>query len=359
MFSTLRNLLFLVIVGSFCGLAQEQPPLPLQVLPLSWDFGTIKDDKPVSYIFTIKNDSTETVELTALPAPCDCMVSMPVPSTVESGGEAKLHVLFHPKGRWGSFRWEVSLKTSLAAQPKITIPLSTFILRDAMLSEEIVNFGVFKRGVPKKHTIWLTCRQYPGFALKEAQVTAEGFGIAFAETTVSGFYPGDQRGYRIDITPREDIGYGRRNGNVVLTTTIAGHEKMELRLFAYINGEITAAPDYIPFGLVKPGMVQQKNIKVSHNDFQQFSILRLNSTIPFITPQLKTVIPRKYYEIELILKCPQDAASGEFRGKLEIFTDCAKHSLLEVFLQGFIQGSPLPDKEQKKTGTNDQKTEKQ
>lgn len=344
MLSTMRTLIYLTLmIWSCCGIAQEQPPVFLQPSPASWDFGTIKDDKPVSYTFTIKNNSQETVELTTLPAPCDCMVSMPVPSTMQPGGESKLHVLFHPKGRWGAFRWEVNLKTSLAAHPKITIPLSTFILRDAMLSEEIVNFGVFKKGVPKKYTIWLTCRQHPEFLLKEVQVTAEGFQCEFSETTVTGFYPGDQRGYRIDVSPRADIGYGRRNGNLILTTTIPGHEKMELRLFAYIIGEITAAPDYIPFGLVKPGMAVQKNIKVSHNDFQPFSILKLSSNIPFITPQLKTVIPQKYYEIDLSLKCPADAPMGEFRGMLEIVTDCAKHTRIEISLQGFIQGNP-PEK---------------
>jgi hypothetical protein len=245
-------------------------------------------------------------------------------------------VAFQPKGRRGAFLWEAGLKTDLPGEPSVVIPLKAFVLREAMLSDDIVNFGVFKRGQKKQNTIWLVCQEHPQFKLKDVQASVTGYTVQFQETTVSGFYPGDQRGYQVEIRPMDDIEYGRKHGYLYLLTDIPGHEKMELRLFGYVIGDITAAPDYMAFGVVKSGAVVQKNIKVSHNDYQKFEILRITSSLPFVSGQLRTIIPKKYYEIDVTLTYPENPVVGEFRGKLEIQTDCPTHAIVGVELQGVI-----------------------
>ena len=343
----LTTILSVCLFLSLATVGQEASKMPLVVTPASWDWGTIRDDVLVSHTFVIKNEGAMPVTLTPLPSPCDCIISRPDPDLVPAGGEAKLHVQFYPKGKRGRVNWEVALKTDLPGTPKLLIHLSSFVLRDAILSDEVINFGVFKRDSKKTMSLWIVCREHPDFLLKEVKCTAEGFQTKIQEQAeVIGFYPGPLRGYQVDIIPDDAIAYGRNYGNLMLTTDIPGHETMELRLFAYIIGEITAAPDYLAFGVVKPGMSLRRNIKVSHNDYQEFEIVKLATKVPFLKAELKTVLPKKYYEINVTLDYPEKPEAGEFRGQLEIYTDCLKHSVVTVYVQGFIQtetGQANPD----------------
>lgn len=343
---------------------------PLTVTPSFWDFGTITDDQMQHSVFTVHNRSREEVKLTPLPTTCGCTASYPKPDVVPAGGTSELYIVFHPRGIRGMYRWEVALQTSLPEQLKIVIPMQAYVLRNDILSENMVNFRIFKRGEKKEYALWLTCHKYPEFRLKKVATDIPGFDTRVIDSRditvlswdllwpriqakrtcaqIGGFYPGPQRGYRIDIIAREDIGYGRNHGEVVLTTDIPGQEEVKLRLFAYVLGEITAAPDYLSFGLVHPGMTAQRKIILSHNDYKPFRVEpEVGSSLDFITARVEEVIPEKYYYVWVSLQCPQNAGNGEFRGTLSINTDCPTHRVVGVHVQGFVQNpaaADVPDK---------------
>lgn len=325
------QLVFLLWLVFTCIMAQE-----IVVNPTFWDFGTIKDDKIYRCSFSIINKTERPVSLTSLPASCGCSMTVPEPNIIPSCGEAKVYVAFQPKGQRGLIRWDAALATDLQSYPKIVIPLTAYVLRDAVLSDGVVNFRVFKRGEEKSIVLWCAYSQNPNFRLYSAVTSVAGFATKFEETTVSGFYPGDQRGYRIEIIARKDIGYGRNSGILLLTTDIPDHEKMEIRLFAYVIGDITAAPEYMSFGVLKPGMSYKRQIIVSHNEHKKFNIRQVVSSLPFVSTELQTVIPEKYYYIWVTLKCPIDIIPGEFRGTLQIHTDCPTHNVVDITVQGFV-----------------------
>lgn len=333
----------------------------LIVTPPSLDFGTVRDDQIYEWVFSIENRGQRTVKLIPMPPTCGCIVSTPRPDVVSPGEEARLYVAFQPKGRRGAFRWEAAVQTDLPEQPRLVIPMQAYILRDDVLSEYVANFRIFKRGERPEVTLWLTCHEKKDFQLKKVEATVEGFTIRLLDTRdvvvvkcnllwphitaklveaqIGGFYPGPQRGYRIDITADEDIPYGRNHGDIVLTTDIPGQEKVSVRLFAYVVGDITAAPDYLSFGLVKPGTSYERKVVVSHNRYEQFNIGDVTSNLDFVTARVEVVIPDKYYYVWITLHCPKNIKAGEFRGMLYIKTDCPTHEIVEVNLQGFIPKS--------------------
>jgi hypothetical protein len=398
-----------VFFFGFCFAFAEPKEKQIIVSPASYDFGVIKDDKLISHIFTMKNMGEQSVTLTALPSSCGCMLSKPEPSVLKPGEEGRFKILFQPKGMRGAFQWDASLQTSLTEQPVIVVPLKAYVLRDGILSDEIINFRVFKRGEEKEITLWMVYRHNPQFKVVNARLNVDGFDLKCQEMKeVEGFYPGLQRGYRIDIRAKKDIPYGRNDGRLILETDIPEHKKIELRLFAYAIGDLTAAPDYLSFGVIpkyffslpatyqdtldkgklpeemlkafqkeeitlsenvslhiiakesqwriqdaKNGLqyfvmkdkdslkiyeeISKRQITVSHNHYEKFRITQVKSNVPFISTKLEAVIPEKYYYIHVILKCPENAPKGEFRGILDIYTDCPTHSHIPVQLQGLFK----------------------
>ena len=207
-----KNIALLVLVTTLCSLPAAQTSQQfLTISPPEWDFKTIKDDKMIGHTFIIKNHSKRPVALETLPSSCGCMIARPEPPVVPAGGESKIPRLVSAQGpkRCCSLAGQIEDRSPATTSVGIASDRLMFI-RDAFLSEDIVNFNVFKRGTRPKIILRMACRQYPQFKLQKAEFDGhKGFDIKFGEGQVDGLYPGRQRGYHIEITPNADIAYGR------------------------------------------------------------------------------------------------------------------------------------------------------
>lgn len=302
------------------------------------DFGTIVDSSMLRHTFHIKNRTDSVVHLEALPNSCSCMVNRPSPDTLQPGQSAELQVVFQPKGYKGKFRWDARIKTDYPASPLLVLPMEAFILVDDVISEEIANFKVFKRGTQQTIEIFMACKDKRDFQIKDIISDVPGMEIVKEEMRkVEFFYPGKQRGYKISITPKVDIPYGRNNGTIQIISDIPGREKIDVRVFAYVIGDITAAPDYLTFNQVEPGKKVTKRIIVSHNKLEHFHILGIRSNSPFFETKIIEKVPHKYYYVDVTLNLPANMKPGEFRDTLYIMTDYPAHKEVVVYVQGIVQ----------------------
>lgn len=323
---------------AFCVFGQNDN-LPISILPSVWDFGVIKDSESVKHSFVIKNSGKKTITLKKLPTECGCLIAIPKPSVLKPGAISNFTVFFQPKGRRGPFHWEIKLATNIPQQPILVVTLKAFILKNAMFSDDIVNFRVTKKNKKNKKSLWMVCNYFKKFKIKSVTSDIKGFFISFhEEKEVIGFYPGKQRGYRIDVEiDNKTIGYGRNAGNIIITTNIPGKEIIKVPIFAYIIGDISVAPDYLSFGLLRKGRSKKRKLIISHHKFKEFTITKIVSSLSFISTELKTVVPKKYYILWVRCVYPKNPKKGEFRGKVEVFTDYEDQEKIVVKTQGYIR----------------------
>lgn len=301
------------------------------------DFGVIVDSRILEHTFHIRNKTDAVVHLEALPNSCSCMVNRPSPDVLQPGESAKLHVVFQPKGYKGKFRWDAKIKTDYPASPLLVLPMEAFILVDDVISDGLANFKVFRRGTQETIEIFMACKEKRDFQILDITSDVPGMIITKEEMMVNFFYPGKQRGYKISITPKVDIPYGRNNGTIQIISDIPGREKIDVRVFAYVIGDITAAPDYLTFNQVEPGKKVTKRLIVSHNKLEHFHILGIRSDSPFFETEIIEKVPNKYYYVDVTLNLPATMKPGEFRDTLYIMTDCPTHKEVVVYVQGIVQ----------------------
>ncbi len=310
----------------------------LEITPSHWQFGTIHDHTIVHTDLQVKNNSTQPVTLTSLPTLCGCVAYTPKPEEIAPGEEAKVFVEFNPKGKRGLYEWKVELSSDLPGFSKISVPMSANVLRKDILSERSVDFGIFQKNSPKTVNLWLTCHKQKDFQLLEVLSSSSDFTTSFLEEAqVEGFFPGTQRGYKITITPQSNVPYGRHRGKIILKTNISGSESIEVPLWAYVQGEISTVPDYVSFGLLRPGKEREKRITVYHNKMKKFKVMKVESSLPFVRGEIKETIPEKYYYLYLTISVPDDAQTGEFRGTINVHTDYPGQTIAPIQVQGFIR----------------------
>lgn len=316
----------------------ENTPKGVILTPTSWDFGKVMDSADImSKSFFIENKTEQTISLFTLPTSCGCMIAKPVPDILQPGQTAELQTLFVPKGMRGVVQWDIKIQVEPTKEILIA-HLKVESMLDSLLSEGVLNFRIFKRGTQPTITIWMAWWRDTSFKLLEVTSDLSDFEIKTQELErVEGFYPGPQRGYCIDVTPKKDIAYGRNNGKLFIKTNIPGHENITLPLIAHVIGDITAAPESLAFGLMKPGDKKTKQVIISHNELKPVKILGFTSTVPFISGTLQVVREDRYYYLFVTCECPESAQPGEFRGKILVQTDCPTHPEVVIYLQGIVK----------------------
>ena len=307
--------------------------LPIKVTPDTWDFGTITDSKIAKHDFTLENKGTKEVTLRSLPGSCGCMIGRLHERKLKPGEKTTFTVYFQPKGNRALFRWDAKVKTNLDNQPVIIIPLQAYILTTEIVSTGIVNFRVFKQGMQETIKVWMAYHKKQNFKIKKIETDVKGFDIKFEEQKeIFGFYPGKQRGYRIDITPNKNIKLGRNNGRIYIKTNIPGKETVELRLFAYVLGDITTSTNNIRFNVVKQGQKKVKNVILdSHKDFK---IIKVESSLKFVSTKLKKIVSSNYH-LNVTVNS-KGVNPGEFRGVIKVVTDQEINKNIEIKVHGVI-----------------------
>lgn len=85
--------------------------------PYTFDFGRIPDDKPVSHVFTLVNNSGAELNITGKTNSCGCTSSEISKDVISPGGSIQVTVTFNPKGYKGPESQYVYLNTDDQENP--------------------------------------------------------------------------------------------------------------------------------------------------------------------------------------------------------------------------------------------------
>ncbi len=312
------------------------------VEPSNHHFGKIPDNEKTSFSFRVFNRLKESFTITRVETSCGCAVATPTPALVTRGGSSEVKVTIDPHGRNGYFRWEIKILTDHPEVPLVFAATDATILRNAVLSEEYLYFGEFRRGASIKKEVWVAPQDQPNFEILSAQEELGGnpeqryFDIQIKKGTYAGFYPGPRSAYLVSVQARRDIPYGRINGKIVLTTNLPQQKKLEIPLLARVAGEIGVKPDYISLGIIKENRPVTRKIYIYHRKGLDFNIKKISSSWPHLKIEEKVKVPDSYYEITVSVDRSQKMNKGEFRGNLIIETSDHEQSTIKVPLQGFV-----------------------
>ena len=83
-----------------------------------------EDDAPETFVYTLKNVGTESLEVVRLVSTCSCATATCSVKSVEPGASAKINVRYNPKGHPGRFERKVFVYTQAGNKPAAILKLS-------------------------------------------------------------------------------------------------------------------------------------------------------------------------------------------------------------------------------------------
>ena len=132
----MKKIIFLLIAMIGFGVANAQTTPPLEFKESKFSFGKIKQNIPVTHIFTFKNVSGKVAVIESATAGCGCTTPEFPKEPIMKGGTNKISVTFNAQ-TMGAFTKQVTVKLANVAEPIVLT-----------IEGEVIEAG--KSKVPKK-----------------------------------------------------------------------------------------------------------------------------------------------------------------------------------------------------------------
>ena len=117
-------LTMLFLISPFRVNAKDQLKPRMEIKPVSWDFGKIREGKVVKHIFVITNRGNGTLVIESALESCECVTAKIDHMTVEPGKNTNLIITFASEGESGSFSRTVSILSNDPDVPMRTVKIS-------------------------------------------------------------------------------------------------------------------------------------------------------------------------------------------------------------------------------------------
>lgn len=121
------------------------------------DLGTINQDKPVKYVFTLKNEGGEPLIIDRIQAPCSCTATALSEEKLLSGKTTKLEVTFNPIGFSGAVTHSVYIYSNDEKNPRKKIAIKANVEHlpspKIVLSNNRWDFGLLSNGETSTHQV--------------------------------------------------------------------------------------------------------------------------------------------------------------------------------------------------------------
>lgn len=307
----------------------------ITVSPPNWNLGTIASNDIKSKVFILKNTSNKQVKLNAILTKCTCIRYKMKETLLLPNIEIKVEVFVEPKGKSGIFEWMLEIGMDIGRS--IKIPIFAKILPEKILSKNMINFGKVKKGSWNPEKIYLMCNKQKNFLLKSIK-TNSSFIAKYKEATIDTFFPGKQRCYEIEVVLNENISFGHHSDEIILKTNISNYQEIKIPVFAYVIGDLTVSPNFIPLGVVLPKKKITKRITLYHNNSSKIKIINIKNKYSFINTHFQEVVLNEYFYIFVDIYIDKRTSfKGEFREVINVYTDCPTQKYIPIYLQGFIR----------------------
>ncbi|MDR1763690.1 MAG: DUF1573 domain-containing protein [Dysgonamonadaceae bacterium] len=111
----MKKYCFAIVCLLLCGIYASAQDTKVAFGALEHDFGTINDTDPVSYDFTLTNNSAATLLITDVQASCGCTKPVWTKTPIEPGKKGLVTAIYNPVGRGlGRFTKSIYVKTNIA-----------------------------------------------------------------------------------------------------------------------------------------------------------------------------------------------------------------------------------------------------
>lgn len=368
----------------------DGPRLTFDIGQEKHDFGKLLQGMVAEHEFMLRSSGTEDLIIRQVKPTCGCTIaqvyyegdggerlSYTYGDVIPAGKTIWVPAKLHTKGKRGHQNVRVNI-TSTDPRGQTQLGLEADIDPFFVVMPSYLNFGQLRKGEVKTLELNISTVKNEALAMTIAPGNIPA-GVTVDLQPTGALSEGRSPSWRLKATVGPDLVEGNlaRTLMVLSDKTIEGGKpnpdgspsvfQVSVSLSARIVGPFSFNPPYMSMGLVRPGQVLSRSVRITCHDeafllaeklptVQIKGIAPANQPYPEweyganFTPRVTPVPGENAVDIELTCQGMPETLSGSFRGTLLLGLDHAEKKELIIPITGVCRGGALPAKGVKPAG---------
>ena len=307
------------------------------------DFGTVPKGQMLDWSFVIKNTGAADLEIKSANPTCGCTVA-DYDKLIKPGQSGKITAHVDTTNFSGPISKAVTIQSNDPETPAAQVTISATVKPYVEAYPAGFVRYTLLQGDEQTQTVTLYSEDEGPFEILSIQTPGDWVKVKQAKVTadterVKAGRAG-QNQYKLDVTVGGATApVGPLTDKVVIKTNSKYQPEYRLSLSGVVRPTYIVAPSVLNFGEVAAASDSTERVITvqSHNraKMDAFTVNKVESSIPGITAEAKSTESAGIFEVSV--KVSKQAKTGEFDGKVKIFTNDLIKPTVEIPVRGMIK----------------------
>ena len=310
--------------------AKGSPHLVFEIM--EYDFGEIKQQEKVKYIFNFRNDGDGLLVIDKVKPSCGCTGTLLSAKEIQPGGKGEIEVTFNSGRKSGKKKKSIYVYANDPQSPTTRLYISANIIVPVEVNPRQLNW-MANRNEPSKRIVQLLYQPELNIEIAKLETSSPAF-----TATATPKPDGEKPGYDIEVSFDGSIPANHFTEKLVITTNNPDHPTLQVIIRGSITGKVKVVPNTVALGVVKSDALPSRSIRVYANDKElDFKITAIEPSSPLISTEITKDEQANGYRVKVSLTAMPPR--GAFSEKLRIKTNLEGENPSDVAVFAFVRES--------------------
>ena len=237
------------------------------------DFGVIARGSDARQTVNITNNSRNTVHIASVRTTCGCSAAKPSQQLLNPGETSVVEVTMDTRKFTRRKDSNVIVTFDQPAITSVTVPITSYIRTDVVVTPGSVVFGAVEDGKGAKKTIDIAYAGRNEWKIREVKSSSKSIKVAARETARAN----GRVGYALDVELLPTAAAGNIQHVITLVTDDANNPYVPILVSGSVESDIVVTPHVVQFGVAAIGKEVTKRVIIRGRDQIEISGIEVES----------------------------------------------------------------------------------
>lgn len=300
------------------------------------DAGRVPVGQSIDAEFSLRNEGTETLEITQVKPACGCTVAE-FDEEIAPGATGTIHARVDTSRISGPNAKAITVYTNDPVTPRFQLTVKSEVRPYLIAQPGYARFTSMVHGDrDQKANQLLLADDFEDLEILGVKSPRSWIEVSYREATEDEReenVPGKQ--WQVEVTAKKNAPAGPLADYIKIETNHPVQKVLELPVSGFVRPMIAVTPPNVSFGSVDPTEEQSWGILVRNFGSGAMKLETVENTVPGMKVEVEPMEPGRQYKI--VFQPTEEMAKGRFSGHVALSTNLAQEETITVELTGEVQ----------------------
>lgn len=300
------------------------------------DVGRVPVGQRIEAEFTLRNEGTETLEITEVKPACGCTVAE-YDKKIDPGASGTVHASVDTSRISGPNAKAITVYTNDAANPRLQLTIKSEVRPYLIAQPGYARFTRLVHGdQDQKADQLLMADDFEDLKIVDVESPRDWIEVSYREATADERDPDlPGRQWTLEVTATKDAPPGPLADYIKVTTNHPNQTVLDIPVSGFVRPMVAVTPHEVDFGSVDPDEEQSWGVLVRNFGSGAMKLTAVENTVPGMKVEVEPIEDGQQYKI--VFQPTRDMAKGEFSGHVALSTNLPAEETITVEMTGEVR----------------------